>query len=43
MQTPVGLPGRRGRGMGGSTVGIPDGANRITEELKKVWLDEGEE
>ncbi len=36
-------PRRRGRGMGGSTVGIPKGANRITEELKKVWLDEGEE
>jgi hypothetical protein len=25
-----------------STAGLPDGANRITEEMKKVWLDEGD-
>jgi len=28
-------PKRRG---GGSTAGLPKGANRITEELKKLWL-----
>lgn len=33
----------RGKGRpGGSTSGMPKGANRITEELKKLWLD-GEE
>lgn len=25
-----------------STAGLPKGANRVTEELKKLWLDEGE-
>ncbi len=29
-----------GRDLGGSTAGIPRGANRITEELKGLWLDE---
>lgn len=26
--------------MPGSSVGLPEGANRITEELKKIWLEE---
>jgi hypothetical protein len=26
--------------LGGSTVGLPKGANRITEELKGLWLDD---
>jgi predicted RNA-binding protein with PIN domain len=28
------------RGLGGSTLGLPKGANRITQELKGLWLDE---
>jgi predicted RNA-binding protein with PIN domain len=32
----------RGKGgTGGSTIGLPPGANRITEELKGLWLDHG--
>lgn len=35
---------RKRRHTGGSTAGLPRGANRITEELKKMWLtDENEE
>ena len=30
--------GRDQRGLGGSTVGLPKGANRITQELKGLWL-----
>jgi hypothetical protein len=30
--------GGRSGGPGGSTAGLPKGANRITEELKDLWL-----
>jgi predicted RNA-binding protein with PIN domain len=33
--------GRRRGVAGGSVTGVPKGANRITEELKQLWLDEG--
>jgi predicted RNA-binding protein with PIN domain len=38
--------GRRARRRGGrypaSTVGLPPGANKVTEELKRLWLTDGE-
>lgn len=36
------VSGRKTRRMGGSTAGLPKGANRITEELKRIWLEEDE-
>lgn len=33
---------KRGRRIGGSTAGLPKGANKITQELKDLWLG-GEE
>lgn len=37
-------PRKRGkRRGGGSTAGLPKGANRITEELKRMWLTDDEE
>jgi hypothetical protein len=33
---------RRGARYPASTAGMPRGANRITEELKKLWLEDGE-
>jgi hypothetical protein len=33
---------RRGARYPASTAGLPSGANRITEELKKLWLEDGE-
>ncbi len=40
----AGRGSRRTRGgrFPGSTAGMPKGANRITEELKKLWLDDEE-
>lgn len=38
------VPRRRAKGrFPAATAGLPDGANRITEELKGIWLDESEE
>ncbi len=35
-------PKRRGARYPAATAGLPKGANRITEELKKLWLEDGE-
>ncbi len=35
----TGRKGRKARGLGGSTAGMPKGANRITAELKDLWLE----
>ena len=35
--------GARRGGVGGSMLGVPKGANRITKELKDLWLPEREE
>ncbi|MBE0477106.1 MAG: NYN domain-containing protein [Coriobacteriia bacterium] len=37
---------RRGKGRGrfpASTAGLPPGANRITEEMKRIWLEGGDD
>lgn len=34
---------RKSKRFPASTAGLPPGANRITEELKRIWLDEEEE